>query len=91
MNRLTQYRNVVNLTPRCQGCGGCHFEQKELRKTGISVKDGKVIYSSAAMTADVGFVCGDCGKMVPRADAARIVQLPGFTSQFRKDIKKQQQ
>jgi hypothetical protein len=87
MNRLSNHEKLVPMTPRCS-CGSCEFEQKELRKTGVVVKNARVFYNNAPPTSDVGFVCVQCGKLVPRKDAARIVQIPGFKSLFRNNTQR---
>jgi hypothetical protein len=84
MNRIAHINDkLISLTPRCQHCGSANFDQKELRKTGLKIEAGRVIYTNASPTADVGFCCADCGKLVPRRDAARLVRLPGFSSRFK--------
>jgi hypothetical protein len=69
--------------PVCS-CGSCSFIQKELKKTGLVIKNGKLVYGKPT-PALVGFICAKCGELMSAEDAKKIAKSDDFLSAFLDD------
>lgn len=54
---------------RCRKCGSTRWLQKELRKTGMAIIDGEIIFSeNMATESKIHLQCYDCCSSMPAED-----------------------